>query len=45
VLYYLGFTSLPILLGMAAFPPVCFLLAALHQGNSYANFAPRAKNH
>jgi len=36
VLYYLGFTSLPILLGMAAFPPVCFLLAALHQGNYLA---------
>ncbi|MDB5856243.1 MAG: hypothetical protein JWR22_4284 [Herminiimonas sp.] len=33
VAYYLGVTSLPILLGMAAFPPVCFLLIALHQGN------------
>jgi hypothetical protein len=33
VLYYFGVTSLPVLLGMAAFPPVCFLLLALHQGN------------
>ena len=33
VLYYLGCTGLPILLGMAAFPPVCFLLVALYQGN------------
>jgi len=36
VLYYLGFTSLPILLGMAAFPPACFLLVALYQGNYLA---------
>ena len=35
-LYYLGFTSLPILLGMAAFPPLCFLLVALSQGNYLA---------
>ena len=33
VLYYLGVTALPILLGMAAFPPPCFLLVALAQGN------------
>lgn len=33
VLYYCGVTSLPVLLGMAAFPPLCFLLLALHQGN------------
>lgn len=33
VLYYRGFTTLPVLLGMAAFPPLCFLLVALHQGN------------
>jgi hypothetical protein len=36
LLYYLGFTSLPILLGMAVFPPVCFLLVALYQGNYVA---------
>jgi hypothetical protein len=36
VMYYVGFTSLPILLGMAAFPPACFLLVALHQGNYLA---------
>lgn len=36
VLYYLGFTSLAILLGMAAFPPVCFLLVALYQANYLA---------
>jgi hypothetical protein len=36
VLYYAGSTSLPILLGMAAFPPVCFLLIALYQGNCMA---------
>ena len=36
VLYYLGFTSLAILLGMAAFPPVCFLLVALYQDNYLA---------
>jgi len=35
-LYYLGFTSLPILLGMAACPPVCFLLVALYQDNHLA---------
>jgi hypothetical protein len=33
VLYYLGVTSLPILLGMAAFPPLCFLFVGLAQGN------------
>ena len=33
VLYYCGFTELPVLLGMAAFPPVCYLLIALDQGN------------
>ena len=33
VAYYWGVTSLPILLGMAAFPPVSFLLTAFHQGN------------
>ena len=33
VLYYFGFTHLPVLLGMATFPPVCFLLVALYQGN------------
>ncbi len=33
VLYYGGVTSLPVLLGMAAFPPICFLLVALYQGN------------
>ena len=33
VLYYMGVTSWPILLGMAAFPPLCFLLVALYQGN------------
>ena len=33
VLYYFGVTSLPVLLGMAAFPPLTFLLLALHQGN------------
>ena len=32
-LYYLGVTSLPILLGMAAFPPLCFVLVGLAQGN------------
>jgi hypothetical protein len=37
LLYYLGFTSLPILLGMAVFPPVCFLLVALTQGNYAAS--------
>jgi hypothetical protein len=36
VLYYLGFTGLPVLLGMAVFPPVCFLLVALYQGNYLA---------
>jgi len=36
VLYYLGFTNLAILLGMAAFPPVGFLLMALYQGNYLA---------
>jgi hypothetical protein len=33
VLYYRGVTSLPVLLGMAAFPPLCFVLVALYQGN------------
>lgn len=33
VLYYMGVTSWPVLLGMAAFPPLCFLLVALYQGN------------
>ena len=33
VLYYMGVTDWPILLGMAAFPPLCFLLVALYQGN------------
>lgn len=33
VAYYLGMTSLPVLLGMAAFPPLSFLLVALHRGN------------
>jgi hypothetical protein len=36
VAYYLGFTSLPVLLGMAAFPPLCFLLVAMYQGNYLA---------
>lgn len=36
VSYYLGFTGLPILLGMAALPPACFLLVALYQGNYLA---------
>jgi hypothetical protein len=31
--YYLGVTRLTVLLGMAAFPPLSFLLVALHQGN------------
>jgi len=35
-LYYLGFTSLPFPLGMAAFPPGCFLFVALYQGNYLA---------
>jgi hypothetical protein len=33
VLYYRGVASLPVLLGMAAFPPLSFLLTALAQGN------------
>jgi hypothetical protein len=33
VLYSLGVTSLPVLLGMAVSPPVCFMLVALYQGN------------
>jgi len=33
VLYYRGVTEWRILLGMAAFPPLCFLLVALSQGN------------
>jgi hypothetical protein len=33
VLYYLGFTQWPVMLGMAVFPPKCFLLVALAQGN------------
>jgi len=33
VLYYMGVTDWPILLGMAAFPPLCFFLVALYQGN------------
>jgi hypothetical protein len=33
VLYFLGFTSLLILLGMAALPPLCFLVVGLAQGN------------
>jgi hypothetical protein len=33
VLYYTGVTDWPVLLGMAAFPPLCFLLVALYQGN------------
>jgi hypothetical protein len=36
ILYYAGCISLPILLGMAAFPPLCFLLVALYQGNYLA---------
>jgi hypothetical protein len=34
VSYYLGVTRLPVLLGMAAFPPLCFLLVGLFQGNA-----------
>jgi hypothetical protein len=33
VLYYAGITRWPVLLGLAAFPPLCFLLVALSQGN------------
>ena len=33
VAYYLGVTDLAVLLGMAAFPPLSFLLVALYQGN------------
>lgn len=33
VLYYRGVISAPILLGMAAFPPLAFFLVALYQGN------------
>ncbi len=33
ILYYRGLTQLPVLLGMAAFPPICYLLIALYQGN------------
>lgn len=33
VLYYRAVTALPILLGMAVFPPLAFLLVALSQGN------------
>jgi hypothetical protein len=33
VAYYLNVTSLPVLLGMAASPPLCFLLVAMSQGN------------
>jgi hypothetical protein len=36
VAYYLGLTSLTVLLGMAALPPMCFVLVAIHQGNSLA---------
>jgi len=36
VAYYLGVTRLPVLLGMAAFPPMSFLLVALYQGNYLA---------
>lgn len=36
VSYYRGATSLPVLLGMAAFPPLFFLLVAMYQGNSLA---------
>jgi hypothetical protein len=36
VAYFLGVTSWPILLGMAAFPPMAYLLAALSQGNYLA---------
>ena len=36
VAYYRGSTALPVLLGMAAFPPICFLLVALYQGNALA---------
>jgi hypothetical protein len=36
VAYYLGVTILPVLLGMAAFPPLAFLLIALSQGNAPA---------
>jgi phosphoglycerol transferase MdoB-like AlkP superfamily enzyme len=39
VLYYLGVTSLPVLLGMAAIPPLSFLLLALYQGNYPAIFS------
>lgn len=34
--YFLGLTSWPVLLGMAAFPPLAYLLAALCQGNVLA---------
>ena len=33
VLYYLGWNGFSVLVGMAAFPPLCFVLAALYQGN------------
>ena len=33
VLYYRGVTAVPVLLGMAAFPPLAFLLLGLFQGN------------
>jgi hypothetical protein len=33
VLYFMGVTDWPVLFGMAAFPPLCFLLVALYQGN------------
>jgi len=36
VVYYLGVTSLPVLLAMAAFPPLCFLFVGLAQGNYLA---------
>lgn len=36
VAYFLGVTSWPVLLGMAVFPPLAYLLAALCQGNVLA---------
>ena len=33
VLYYRGVTGLPVILGMAAFPPLAFALTAMGQGN------------
>jgi len=36
VAYYMGVTTLAVLLGMAALPPICFVLVAIYQGNYLA---------